>query len=83
MHEKLQGEVDSTSNATSRRDPDFLFRCHVEWHQHGNIRAYETLVAALDDASEQIRHLAESFLHRPSPRPESSKAVFPQSPERR
>ncbi len=68
-------------DTTSRRDPIYLFCCHIEWHKHGNIRAYQELVAALDDTSEDIRSVAESLLHRPSPRPRrtpSDPRTFPE-----
>lgn len=56
------------------RDSVYLFSCHLEWHSHGNIRAYEELVAALDDPSQQIRKLAEALLHRSSPRPKNTQS---------
>lgn len=61
--ERDQGE------GKQRRDPVFLFACHLEWRDKGNFKAYEELVAALDDANEDIRVLAEHLLHRASPRP--------------
>jgi len=53
-------------------DPDalYLFACHLEWRTKRNLAAYQELLAALDDHDGDIRHLAESLLHRSSPRPE-------------
>ncbi len=52
------------------RDPLYLFGCYLEWHQEGNIKAYQELVAALDHTNPEIRALAESLLNRRSPRPD-------------
>jgi len=54
-----------------RRDPLYLFACHLEWRNRHNLEAYKELLAALDDHEEDIRHLAEMLLHRSSPRPEA------------
>jgi hypothetical protein len=71
MRDKFSDEahVEPRAQAATVRDPIYLFSCHIEWHKHRNIRAYAELVAALDDTNENIRHLAESLLHRSSPRP--------------
>lgn len=58
-------------------DPFFLFACHLEWRDKRNVRAYEELVAALDDANEEIRILAEHLLHRASPRPRHQESPKP------
>jgi len=50
-----------------RRDPLYLFACHLEWRDRRNLDAHKELVAALDDHDEDIRHLAELLLHRSSP----------------
>jgi len=52
-----------------RRDPLYLFACHLEWCDGRKLDAHKELVAALDDHDEDIRHLAELLLHRSSPRP--------------
>ena len=54
---------------TVRRDPLYLFACHLEWRDRRNFDAHKELVAALDDQDEDIRQLAELLLHRSSPRP--------------
>jgi hypothetical protein len=54
-----------------RRDPLYLFACHLEWRNRRNLKAYKELVAALDDHDEDIRYLAELLLHRSSPRPKA------------
>ena len=56
-----------------RRDPLYLFACHLEWRNRRNLEAYKELVAALDDYDGDIRELAELLLHRSSPRPEHKK----------
>ena len=56
-----------------RRDPLYLFACHLEWRNRHNLEAYKELVAALDDYDGDIRELAELLLHRSSPRPEHKK----------
>jgi hypothetical protein len=56
-------------DATCRRDPIYLFACHLEWRDHRDLRAYHELTAALDDPEENIRCLAEDLLHRSSPHP--------------
>ncbi len=59
------------------RDPVFLFACHLEWRDKGNFKAYQELVAALDDANEDIRVLAEHLLHRASTRPRPHESPNP------
>ena len=56
------------------RDALYLFACHLEWHTRRNLAAYQELIAALDDHDDDIRCLAESLLHRNSPRPERTAA---------
>jgi len=58
------------SEKIRHRDALYLFACHVEWHTKRNLAAYHELIAALDDHDGDIRGLAESLLHRSSPRPE-------------
>ncbi len=52
-----------------RRDPLYLFACHLEWRDRRNLEAYKELIAALDDHDRDIRYVAELLLHRSSPRP--------------
>lgn len=52
-----------------QRDPLYLFLCHLEWAGRRDMAAYKELVGALDDQDLEIRQLAESLLHRSSPRP--------------
>jgi hypothetical protein len=61
------------SENVGQRDPLYLFACHLEWHNSGNIAAYQELLAALDDHNCDIRMVAEALLHRSSPRPERTK----------
>lgn len=56
------------SKTVPRRDPLYLFACHVEWHNERNLRAFQDLLAALDDPDEKVRIVAEILLGRPSPR---------------
>ena len=58
------------SASAGDQGPLFLFACHVEWHHHRNLRAYQALVAGLDASDERIRAIAETMLHRCSPRPQ-------------
>jgi hypothetical protein len=53
----------------AERDPLYLFACHVLWHRERNLKAYQELVAALDDCDPKIRAVAEDLLPRASPRP--------------
>lgn len=53
---------------TRVRDSLFLFLCHLDWKDRGDLKAYEELVAALDDANQEIRLVAEQLLNRASPR---------------
>ena len=50
----------------------YLFACHVQWNNHADLKAYQVLSTALDSNDEQVRKVAESLLHRKSPRPKSS-----------
>ena len=58
------------SATAGNQDPLFLFACHVEWHHQRNLRAYQSLVAGLDASDKRIRAIAETMLHRCSPRPQ-------------
>jgi hypothetical protein len=58
------------SDAGPARDPLYLFACYLAWHRDRDIRAYQELVAALDDRDPDVRMVAENLLHRPSPRPD-------------
>ena len=60
------------------RDPLFLFLYHLEWRDRGNLKSYQELMAALDDADQDVRALAEHLLRRASPRPRAH-----QSPDAR
>jgi len=55
---------------TSGRDPLYLFACHSAWRLERNLKAYQEILAAMDDCDPSIRTLAEHLLHRASPRPE-------------
>jgi hypothetical protein len=57
------------SKKTEHRDPSHLSACHLEWRVKHNLAAYQEILAALDDHDGEIRRLAESLLHRSSPRP--------------
>ena len=61
-----QTQVRPESAATP--DPLYLFACHLEWQKERNRRAFEELLAALDDPNEEVRLVAEYFLDQPSPR---------------
>ena len=61
------------SSTVGRRDPLYLFACHVEWGHRQNLEAHQELVAALDDSDQGIRAMAEMMLHRCSPRPQREK----------
>ena len=63
------GLTDMSENI-GHRDVLYLFACHLEWRTRRNLVAYQELLAALDDHDSDSRRLAESLLHRSSPRPE-------------
>ena len=49
-----------------RRDPLYLFACHVEWRTNESPVEYEELLAGIDDHDGFIRALAEDLLSRKS-----------------
>ena len=57
------------SKRVGHRNASYLSACHLEWRTKRNLAAYRELLAALDDHDGDIRGLAESLLHRSSPRP--------------
>ena len=59
------------------RDPLYLFACRLAWRREGNLGAYEELLAGLDDCHSDVRMLAESLLHRLSPRPDPNLKKLP------
>ena len=63
------GLTDMSENIGDR-DVLYLFACLLEWRTRRNLAAYQELLAALDDHDNDSRRLAESLLHRSSPRPE-------------
>lgn len=58
-------------HALPTRGPLYLFACHSLWRREGNLKAYQEVLAALDDRNPEIRALAESLLQRSSPRPQA------------
>jgi hypothetical protein len=70
MAEQLAAEIQSEESLklAPRRDPLYLFACYLEWRKEANLRAFQELLAGLDDPHEDTRIIAESFLGRPSPR---------------
>ena len=64
-----QGRARETGHSLEHRDSLYLFACHVAWRDRGSVSAYQELVAALDDCSQETRAVAETLLHRSSPRP--------------
>ena len=68
--------VDHGRAAVTRgRDPIYLFACHLEWRDRGNLPAYHELTAALDDPDEGIRGVAEALLRRSPRRQAGEKTV--------
>lgn len=63
--------------AMRRRDTLFLFACHIKWRDNRDVKAYQELLAALDDPNEDIRAIAESLLQRASPRPRRDRRQNP------
>ena len=61
-------EFITSPKVARKRDPLYLFACKIEWRNHCNLTAFQELLAALDDPSEETRLIAESLLGRPSPR---------------
>lgn len=59
-----------------KRNPLYLFACHLRWRDSRDLEAYKHLVAALDDPDSVVRQVAEALLHRSSPRPRSSPRQF-------
>jgi len=70
MAEYCAAEIQSEESLrpAPRRDPLYLFACYLEWRNEGNLRAFQELLAGLDDPHEDARIVAESLLGRPSPR---------------
>jgi hypothetical protein len=58
------------STMAGDQDPLFLFACHLEWYHQRSLRAYQALLAGLDASDKRIRAIAETMLHRSSPRPQ-------------
>ena len=69
VRSNMIGLTDMSENI-GHRDALYLFACHLEWCTRRNLAAYQELLAALDDQDSDIRRLAQSLLHRRSPRPE-------------
>lgn len=68
----------NTERATALRDPLYLFACHLEWRNRRDVKAYEELVAALDDPNEISRSVAAHLLsRRDSPCPEQRERQAP------
>ncbi len=64
----MEQEEQHVHGKVLRRNPLYLFACHLEWCGNGRLDAYQELIAALDDPDEHIRRVAETLLHRTSPR---------------
>jgi hypothetical protein len=57
-----EARLDSVSNAIQQ-----ALRAELEMAPRGKSRAYQDLLAGLDDSRFDVRILAKSLLHRPSP----------------
>ena len=68
-HPAAESQTQESLKAVPGRDPLYLFACHLEWRNEGNLRAFQELLAALDDPDEEIRLVAECLLGGSSPRP--------------
>jgi len=64
-----QSKLGKMHENVGQRDALYLFVCHLEWCNKGNLAAYQELLAALDDENCDIRNVAEVLLQRASPRP--------------
>lgn len=73
----VEQEIQKVWTPRQCRTSLYLFACHLEWSAHGRLAAYEELVAALDDSDEDIRIIAETLLHRSSPRRQVTEARRP------
>ena len=69
-HPAAQSQTAERLKQACRWDPLYLFACHVEWHTEGNLRAFQDLLAALEDSSEEVRVVAESLLWPAVPTPQ-------------
>lgn len=61
-HPAAESQAQESLKAVSGRDPLYLFACHLEWRNEGNLSAFQELLAALDDPDEEIRLVAECLL---------------------
>jgi len=61
--------IQSYADSTPARDPLYIFLCCALWRREANLKAYQEVVAALDDSDPDIRALAGDLLRRSSPRP--------------
>lgn len=75
LGDRAEARRRETPNAPQHRDPVYLFACHLEWRDRGSVKAYQELVAALDDCNQEIRAVAETLLHRSSPRSQIKNAA--------
>jgi hypothetical protein len=62
-----------TSCRVGIRVPLYLFACHLEWRNTGNVAAYEELLAVLDDPDGRNRAIAGALQKRSPPRPQPGK----------
>lgn len=70
---ELSGWVE-VRDMRKKRDPLYLFLCHIEWRDSKSVQAYMDLVATLDDTNSDIRAVAEDLLsQRLSPRPKDNR----------
>jgi len=65
----MSGRLTDMLENIAHRDALYLFARHQEWRIRRYLVAYQELLAALNDHDRDIRCLAESLLHRNSPRP--------------
>ena len=64
------------SAMAGNHDPLYLFACYLESHHRRNLGGHQALVAALDDSDQRIRVIAETLLHRSSPRPQKGCGLY-------
>jgi hypothetical protein len=81
MHKNVWDEAKSggssyqMSENAVKRDPLYVFACHLEWRMRRNVAAYQELLAALDDGDPDVRCVAEVLLDQSSPKRESAEST--------
>jgi len=63
-HSAVEKQPEHSLDTPPVRDALYVFACYLAWRNERSLCAFQELLSALDDPSEEVRVVAESLLSR-------------------